>query len=96
MANTTFQTGEQRNLADDIVAATKEYLTRLDDIKAAMVQMGNAWIDPQYEAFMSSFDEKYKQLSSLQDDLTSKSNDIFNAADDGDDLIAKAQNIINS
>ena len=95
MANTTFETGEQRELANRIVTSTKEYLARLDDIKGAMVQMGNFWIDPQYDEFMAVFGEEYRRLSSLQDDLANQSNDVFRAADDGDALIAKAQNIIN-
>jgi len=95
MSNVTFQTGEQRDMAQRMVNATNVYLDKLDEIKTKMTEMGNYWEDAQYDGFMGVFDEEYARLSALQEDLNAQVQTVNVAADDGDQTVQNINNIIN-
>ena len=92
--NVTFDTEEERVLANDIKRASEDYLEKLDAMRGSMYEMGDVWEDGSYETFMNTFGEAHEKLESFKNDINLQYKDVTKQADDGDETVAKIGKIV--
>lgn len=94
MAKVAIKPEAQRALANKMQQTIDYYMDQLDLMKQKMTNMGNFWMDDQYNAFMSTFDDELRKLQSLREDLNAQKREIDRAADEGDAMINSIRRIV--